>query len=72
MLARMVVRGLPPVPELTRLGVRRVSAGSALAQTAYGAARRASHQFLREGRYEAAFEVAIDYGDMNGLFGVDG
>ena len=68
----MVVRGLPPVAELTRLGVRRVSAGSAIAQTAYGAARRASHQFLTEGRYEASFEVAIDYGDMNGLFGVGG
>lgn len=64
----MVVRDLPPVSELARLGVRRVSAGSGIAQTAYGAARRSALQFLGEGRYEATFDLAAQYGEMNTLF----
>jgi 2-methylisocitrate lyase-like PEP mutase family enzyme len=68
----MLVPGLPPVAELARLGVRRVSAGSGVAQTAYGAARRSVQQFLREGRYEATFDVAANYSELNRLFKSDG
>jgi hypothetical protein len=44
-----------------------VSAGSAIAQAAYGTARRAAQRFLDEGRYDAMFETAVVYGEMNGL-----
>jgi 2-methylisocitrate lyase-like PEP mutase family enzyme len=64
----MVVPDLPAAEALTRLGVRRVSAGSAIAQAVYGVARRSAQQFLRDGRYDAMFENAATYGEMNELF----
>ena len=64
----MVVPRLPPVAQLRTLGVRRVSAGAALAQAAYGIARRAATQFLTEGVYDAMFETTADYTELNTLF----
>ncbi len=64
----MVRPTLPPVSELAALGVRRVSAGAAIAQAAHGIARRAAMHFLVEGRYDTMFETAADYGDLNALF----
>ena len=64
----MVVPRLPPVAQLRTLGVRRVSAGAALAQAAYGIARRAATQFLTEGVYDAMFETTADYTELNALF----
>jgi 2-methylisocitrate lyase-like PEP mutase family enzyme len=64
----MVVPKLPPVAELTALGVKRVSAGAAIASAVFGLVRRAATQFLNEGRYEAMFENPVDYGEMNALF----
>jgi 2-methylisocitrate lyase-like PEP mutase family enzyme len=64
----MVVADLPPVAELERLGVRRVSAGSAIAQLALGSARRAAAQLLRDGRYDAMLEASVPYGELNALF----
>lgn len=63
----LVVPGLAPIAELQSLGVRRVSAGSAIAQTAYGFARRAAVEFLGKGSYDAMSETRADYGEMNGL-----
>jgi 2-methylisocitrate lyase-like PEP mutase family enzyme len=60
--------GLAPPAELRALGVRRVSAGSALAASAYGFARRAAVAFLEEGRYDAMSETPVAYAEMNGLF----
>jgi 2-methylisocitrate lyase-like PEP mutase family enzyme len=64
----LVVPGLAPIAELRPLGVRRVSAGSAIAQASYAVARRAATQLLEEGRYEALYERIADYGEMNRLF----
>jgi len=63
----LVVPGLAPIAELQGLGVRRVSAGSAIAQTAYGFARRAAVEFLDKGTYGAMSETRADYGEMNAL-----
>jgi len=63
----LVVPGLATVAELQSLGVRRVSAGSAIAQTAYGFARRAALEFLKDGSYGAMSETRADYGEMNAL-----
>ena len=64
----MIVPSLPPVAQLGALGVRRVSAGAALARAAYGVARRAATLFLTEGVYDAMFETTADYAEMNALF----
>jgi len=64
----LVVPGLPPVAELAALGVARISAGSGIAQTAAGIARRATLEFLDEGRYDTMLERDADYASMNALF----
>jgi 2-methylisocitrate lyase-like PEP mutase family enzyme len=60
--------GPPPVAELQKLGVRRLSAGSSLTQAVLGALRRATTQLLETGRYDGLFEGAFTYADMNALF----
>ena len=57
----MVLPKLPPVAELAALGVRRVSAGAAIAQAAHGLTRKAATQMLTDGRYDAMFEVSVPY-----------
>jgi 2-methylisocitrate lyase-like PEP mutase family enzyme len=59
----------PPVPELERLGVRRLSVGSGIARAAYGLTRRAAHELLGTGTYEALGTGAIPYAEMQRLFG---
>jgi 2-methylisocitrate lyase-like PEP mutase family enzyme len=63
----MVLPSLPPVAELRRLGVRRVSAGAAIAQAVYGLVRREATRMLNVGRYEGMFETVVTYPEMNGL-----
>ena len=64
----MVLPSLPPVADLRACGVRRVSAGSAVAAAALGAARRAAKQLLAEGRYESLYAEPVAYAEMNALF----
>ena len=64
----LVVPGLAPVAELARLGVARVSAGSGIAQAAAGIARKATLEFLDDGRYDTILERDADYGMLNALF----
>jgi 2-methylisocitrate lyase-like PEP mutase family enzyme len=59
---------LPPASELPALGVRRLSAGSALAQLAYGRLNAAAGAFLREGRSEPLADGATTFAQMNPLF----
>ncbi|RYZ35161.1 MAG: isocitrate lyase/phosphoenolpyruvate mutase family protein [Myxococcaceae bacterium] len=58
---------LPNVPELQRLGVRRLSAGSAIAQALWGRAGALATAFLREGHSAALFEEASSYPSLNSL-----
>jgi len=60
--------GSPPLAELERLGVRRVSVGSAIALAAYGWARRSAVELLGSGTYEA-LKDAIPYAEMQQLLG---
>ena len=55
------------VRALEDLGVRRVSVGSALARSAWGAALRALEQIRDEGRFEE-FESAAPFARLNGMF----
>jgi 2-methylisocitrate lyase-like PEP mutase family enzyme len=64
----MLVPKLPPLAELAMLGVRRVSAGAAIAQAAHGLTRRLANELLGGRAYAAMFEGTVAYGDMNALF----
>lgn len=59
--------GLPPAAELARLGVRRLSAGTGVAQGAWGRAAALARGFLAEGRSEALSEGAMTYPELNAL-----
>lgn len=58
--------GLPAASELVRLGVRRLSAGSSIAQAALGRAKALAAAFLRDGHRDAPAEGAT-HRDMNAL-----
>lgn len=63
----MVRRGLPPVAELARLGVARVSFGPSASYAAMGLLKRASREVLEKGTYDALTEGAITFDDLNAL-----
>ncbi|MGH7859706.1 MAG: isocitrate lyase/phosphoenolpyruvate mutase family protein, partial [Candidatus Binatia bacterium] len=53
--------------DLDRLGVARVSVGSALARRAYGAVVEAAREMLEEGTFSFA-DAAIPFGEMEAAF----
>lgn len=59
---------LPPAAELARLGVRRLSAGSGVAEVLYGRAAALAAGFLREGASAPLTDGAMTYRDINALF----
>jgi 2-methylisocitrate lyase-like PEP mutase family enzyme len=61
------VHGLAPAAELRAWGVRRLSAGSAIAAAALGMARDLTTAFVRDGRSDDLFGAPIEYGKMNAL-----
>lgn len=63
----MVRKGLPPVPELKRLRVARVSFGPSASYAAMGLLRRASREVRERGTYETLIEGAIDFDELNSL-----
>jgi 2-methylisocitrate lyase-like PEP mutase family enzyme len=63
----MAVPGLPSVEALRNYGVRRVSAGSAIAQAALHCAHRLAAGFLA-GAMDEMFGAVEEYGALNKLF----
>lgn len=63
----MVGFGAPAVGQLAEAGVRRVSAGTALVQSAYAHIDRAARELLEHGTY-ASYEEALAYPDVNEMF----
>jgi 2-methylisocitrate lyase-like PEP mutase family enzyme len=61
----MVWPGAPTVAELTQVGVRRISVGAAIAQSAYGIAHRAAVELLATGTYDA-LAGGLDFNVING------
>jgi 2-methylisocitrate lyase-like PEP mutase family enzyme len=59
--------GYPSVPELEKLGVARVSLGSAPMRATLGCLRRMAEELKTSGSY-TALEGAIPYADLNRLF----
>lgn len=59
--------GAPTVAEFEAVGVRRVSLGTAVAQSAYALAERAAAEALSKGTYDELGQ-ALDFGTLNGFF----
>ena len=64
----MAYPGLPNAAGLRELGVRRLSAGAAVASAALGRARSRAAAFLADGVSEALFDESVEYGPTNSLF----
>lgn len=64
----MLVPNLPDLPTLGRLGVRRLSAGSAIAQAGWGHVGQLAARFLAGDIAQVADAPAAEYGAMNKLF----
>ena len=60
--------GVPSIPELTRLGVKRVSYGSGPHRAAMGLLRRMADEARTSGTYQSLTEGAVPYEEINGLF----
>ncbi len=63
----MLVPDLPSTDALRTLGVRRLSAGAAIAQATLGCASRLASRFLT-GAMDEMFAAAVEYGATNRLF----
>ena len=63
----MVRKGLPPITELERLGVARVSFGPGPCYAAMGLLKRAAKEVLERGTYESLTEGAITFDELNAL-----
>lgn len=63
----MVRRGLPPVPELERLGVKRISFGPSASYATFGLLKRASEEVRTLGTYHALVDGAISFEELNQL-----
>jgi 2-methylisocitrate lyase-like PEP mutase family enzyme len=67
----MAVPDLPSIEMLQRIGVRRLTAGSAIAQAVIGRTGRLASAFLG-GSMSEMFDGSAVYGEVNGLFAVHG
>ncbi len=63
----MVRKGLPPVAELERLGVKRVSFGPSAAYATMGLLQRISQEVLTEGTFHSLVDGAIGFEELNQL-----
>ncbi len=63
----MVRRGLPSVPELERLGVKRLSLGPTSMYAALGALRKVARELQETGTYESLLSGPITYDDVMAL-----
>ena len=63
----MVRKSLPPVPELKRLGVARVSFGPSASYAALGLLKRASREVREKGTFCSLVEGAISFDELNSL-----
>jgi 2-methylisocitrate lyase-like PEP mutase family enzyme len=63
----MVRKGLPPIGELEKLGVARVSFGPSASYAAMGLLKRAAAEVQQRGTYSTLLDGAISYEELNRL-----
>jgi 2-methylisocitrate lyase-like PEP mutase family enzyme len=61
--------GVPSIPELAKLGVKRVSYGSGPHRAAMGLLRRMAEEAKTAGTFKALTDGAVPYEEINGLMG---
>jgi 2-methylisocitrate lyase-like PEP mutase family enzyme len=59
--------GVPDIPELERMGVRRVSMGSGIKRATLGLARRIAEELRDRGTYSAMMDQSIPFAEVNRL-----
>ena len=64
----LAVKDAPPIAELARAGVARVSVGSGLFRSAYTKTKQAAKEVLQSGTYAGFIEGTFPYEDFNKLF----
>ena len=64
----LAVPGTPSIPELAKLGVKRVSFGSGPHRAAMGLLRRIAEEAKTAGTYNSLIQGAVPYAEMNALF----
>src|SRR6185295_13768912 len=64
----MAFPGLPGLADLARLGVRRLSAGSAMSQVLWQHVAGLAQRFLTEGDSSVFAEPSMSYGQLQALF----
>jgi 2-methylisocitrate lyase-like PEP mutase family enzyme len=57
----------PTIPELEKIGVARVSAGSSVMRATLGLVRRIGKELMQSGTYSTLSEGAIPWGELNGM-----
>ena len=61
--------GVPSIPELAKLDVKRVSYGSGPHRAAMGLLRRIAEEARTSGTFQSLTEGAVPYEEINGLMG---
>ena len=64
----LATTGAPSIPELQKLGVKRISMGSGPMRAAMGLLRRIAGEAQTSGTYNSLLEGAVPYPEMNALF----
>jgi 2-methylisocitrate lyase-like PEP mutase family enzyme len=59
--------GMPPVPDLQRLGIARLSVGSAIMRATLAVARDAAEELLQKGTCNTFLDRNIPYSEVNEL-----
>src|SRR5713101_3873630 len=59
----------PSLAELEKMGVARVSAGSALMRATLGLVRRIAKDWMERGTYDSLFDSAVPFADLNRFMG---
>ena len=65
----LIQPGCPAIPELEKIGVARVSAGSGVMRAALGVARRVGKELLETGTYSSMLDGAVPYAEVNRMLG---
>jgi 2-methylisocitrate lyase-like PEP mutase family enzyme len=65
----LVSANCPPLAELEKIGVARVSAGSAVMRATLGLVRRIGKDLMETGTYDSLFAGAIPFADLNRVMG---
>lgn len=65
----LISAGCPSLAELEKLGVARVSAGSAVMRATLGLVRRIGKDLMETGTYDSLFNGAIPFAELNRMMG---